>query len=511
MARPKRDLTPPASIEAQRQKALDHLNQGLVGMASEIGEQLIEGHPRRFDGYYILAMVAKQTSDFGLGLRFALKALDLSPVEEAELYRIVLLHATMSGSNDVAEATLDRFDKRLDKVAMLSQNPAAPLELRARYYERNGRHDEALAVIRQARARGVSPAIADMVEGRCLYGLKQMGDAVDMLTRLKDTAGYPTEERAQGAFQLSKLYDKQGDWDKAWQAAQDGHAVMDVSYSTAQLDEIVKNDTTGFTQANLNMWQRPSHDGREAIMISAMARSGTSLLEQILSMHPAVHPAGESGASLTIHRRLQALLDSFHTYPTCFIDMTQQEADRLQRFYFETVRPDEPSRTHTTDKSLGLFHRLGLIAVLLPGAKVISLRRHPLDNLLSCHMTQLVVAGHSYSSNLDHLAHYWQTLNRVTTWSRETFDLEWLDVSYEQLTHDQEGWTRKLVDHVGLPWNDACLQFHRSKRRVATISYDQVTQKMYTSSVERWRNYEKQLQPLIKALGKDVDEYDPGV
>jgi hypothetical protein len=149
--------------------------------------------------------------------------------------------------------------------------------------------------------------------------------------------------------------------------------------------------------------------------------------------------------------------------------------------------------------------------VLFPGARLIDLRRHPLDNLLSCHMTQLVVAGHTYSSKLEHLAHYWKTQNRILKWGKETFELDWLELSYEQLTHDQETWTRRMVEHTGLPWNDACLQFHKSDRRVATISYDQVTQKMYTSSVERWRNYEKQLAPLIKALGNDAHNYDPGI
>ncbi len=504
-------LTPSPSVERDRNLALDHLNRGLMGMASEVGERLIDEHPRRFDGYFILARVAKETSDFGMGLKHAQKAMELSPTEEAELYRLTILHATMSGNNTIAEAMLQQFDKRADKMATLSKNPWAPKELRARYYERNSRFEEALEVIAEARRSGINPAIADTVEGRCLYGLKRFGDSVDVLTRLKDTAGYPTEERALGAFALSKLYDKQGDYDIAWNAAQDGHAIMNVSYNPKELDELIKQDTEGFTASNLAMWQRPTNSGSEAVFICALARSGTSLMEQILSMHPAVHPAGESGGTLQLHRRLQTVLDSFHRYPTCFIDMTQPEADQLQQTYFKTVRPDDPAKTHTTDKSLGLFHRLGLITVLFPGSRMIDLRRHPLDNLLSCHMTQLVVAGHTYASNLDHLAHYWKIQDRTLKWGKETFELDWLELSYEQLTHDQEAWTRRMVEHAGLPWNDACLQFHKSDRRVATISYDQVTQKMYTSSVERWRNYEKQLAPLIKALGKDVDNYDPGI
>ncbi len=491
--------------------ALTNLKQGLVGIATEMGEQLVEDHPNRFDGYFILASAAKETSDFGVGLKMAVKALERCPSEEAELYRLAIMHATMCGDNDAAEHWVEQMGKQSSKMETLHQNPGIVEELLARYLERNSRFDEALPLIDAARAKGTSTWVCDMVKGRCLHGLKRIGEAVEVLTRLKDASNGPADERAQGAFSLAKLYDKQGDYDLAWQAAQDGHAVMNVKYRPSNLDAVVKADTEGFTPASLKMWQRPSTPGSEAIMICAMARSGTSLMEQILSMHSKVHPAGEAGASLTLHRRMQTLLDSYHPFPTCFIDMTQPEADRLQQMYFDIVRPNDPTKTHTTDKALGLFHRIGLLAILLPGAPLIDLRRHPLDNLLSCHLTQLVVAGHSYASNLEHLAHYWQTQNRVIAWGKEAFDLNWLEVSYEQLTHDQDTWTRRLVEHCGLEWEDACLNFHTSKRRVATISYDQVTKKMYTSSVERWRNYEKHLQPLIKALGRDLDEYDPGI
>ena len=510
MSKNKPNFTAAPSVERDRTVALRHLDQGLVGNAAEMGERLIENHPNRFDGYVVLAKVAKETSDFPVGLRMAIKAIERCPAKETELYRLAVMHATLSGDNAAAEYWLNEMSQHADKLTNIHQNPGIVEELHARYLERNSRFDEALSMIQESRRKGSNPCICNTIEGRCLHGLGRIGEAVDILNVAKDIDG-PLDDRCMAYFILAKIYDKEGEFDNAWQAAQDGHALLNASYDPSKLDEVVKQDTEGFTDANLKMWQRPSDPGAGAIMICAMARSGTSLLEQILSMHPKVHPAGESGGTLTLHRRMQTMLDSYHKYPTCFIDMTQPEADKLQRFYFDIVRPDDPSITHTTDKSLGMFHRLGLVSVLMPGASVICLRRHPLDNLLSCHMTQLALAGHVYASNLEHLAHFWKTKERVTAWSKERFDLHWLDLSYEQLTHDQEGWTRKLVDHCGLEWDDACLNFHRSKRRVATISHDQVTQKMYTSSVERWRNYEKHLQPLIKALGSDLDAYDSGI
>ncbi|MCH2137163.1 MAG: sulfotransferase [Phycisphaerales bacterium] len=506
-----RPSTPDNSIKARRDQAIKHLDHEMYGLATEEGERLVTEHPGRFDGWYVLARVAQDTAAFTQGLKYAKKALELSPIEEAELHRLVIVLATMSGDTVEAEAALDRMDRRADKIRALGAYPGAREELRARLYERCGRLEEGLEVIRRAGREGASHSIVALVEGRCLSRLGRTGEAIEVATRLMDDASASHVDRSHSAFLLSKIHDKAGEYDTAWAMAQRGHELFGAKFSRTKFDGVIDSDTTPFTKAKLNMWQRPSNSGSQAIMINAIARSGTSLLEQILSMHPSVYPGGESGTTLEFRRQMQSLLDSYHTYPTCFIDMTQQEADGLQEKYFQSILPDGAKETHTTDKALGLFHRLGLISVLFPGARIINLRRHPLDNLLSCYLTQLVTSGHSYCSNLEDLAHFWKTKERVSAWSKEMFELEWLDLSYEQLTHDQEGWTRRLIDHAGLPWDDACLQFHTSKRSVATISYEQVQKKMYTSSVERWRNYEKHLQPLIKALGKGLDEYDPGI
>ena len=139
-------FTPSPSVERDRNLALDHLNRGLMGMASEVGERLIDEHPRRFDGHYILARVAKETSDFGMGLKHAQTAMELSPSDEAELYRLTVLHATMSGNNPVAEDVLERLDKRackMDDAGPETRHPAGTSRtvLRAKFpLRRSHRH-----------------------------------------------------------------------------------------------------------------------------------------------------------------------------------------------------------------------------------------------------------------------------------------------------------------------------------------------------------------------------------
>ncbi|MCH2138685.1 MAG: sulfotransferase, partial [Phycisphaerales bacterium] len=317
MAQRKPRFTAAPSVARTRQMAQENLKRGLVGIATEMGEQLVEDHPKRFDGYFILSVVAKENSDFGVGLKMAVKALERCPVEEAELYRLAVMHATLCGDNEAEEHWIEQMRTNAPKMATLNENPGSVEELHARYLERNSRFDEALTLIKEARAKGTNEQICDLVEGRCLYGLKRMGDAVDVFTRLKDAAGGAKEDRAAGAFALAKLYDKQGDYDLAWQAAQDGHAIMNVTHRPSLLDDVVKADTEGFTPANLKMWQRPTMPGSEAIMICAMARSGTSLMEQILSMHPDIANGGEMSVSGRIQARTQQLLDSFLPWPEC--------------------------------------------------------------------------------------------------------------------------------------------------------------------------------------------------
>ena len=153
-----------------------------------------------------------------------------------------------------------------------------------------------------------------------------------------------------------------------------------------------------------------------------------------------------------------------------------------------------------TDKMPSNFLRIGLIHSVFPNARIIHCRRNPVDVCLSIYF-QNFSGHHPYAYDLDDLAFYHQEYQRLMAHWREVIPQDRLfEFDYENLVAEQEGMSRKLLAFVGLEWEDACLDFHKNERAVKTASIRQVREKIYTRSVERWRNYEPYIRPLLRLL-----------
>ena len=151
------------------------------------------------------------------------------------------------------------------------------------------------------------------------------------------------------------------------------------------------------------------------------------------------------------------------------------------------------------------FKHLGLIAQLFPGARIIHCVRDPLDTCLSCYF-QHFSPSISYADDFGHLGAYYRQYQRLMQHWKEVLDIPMLQVDYETLIADQEGASRAIIEFCGLPWDDRCLRFYDTQRVVATASYDQVRRPLYTHSVNRWKNYERYIDPLKSALAHRNDD-----
>ncbi|MEC7029312.1 MAG: sulfotransferase, partial [Pseudomonadota bacterium] len=150
----------------------------------------------------------------------------------------------------------------------------------------------------------------------------------------------------------------------------------------------------------------------------------------------------------------------------------------------------------------GNFARIGEIVSILPNAKIIHTRRNPIDNCLSCYK-QNFARGQYWSYNLEELAEYYKLYEDLMAYWREVLPGQFLEIDYEDTVSDLETQARKLIDYVGLEWNDACLQPHKQKRAVLTASKMQVIKPVYKTSVKAWERYGKNLEPLIVGLGME--------
>jgi Sulfotransferase family len=172
----------------------------------------------------------------------------------------------------------------------------------------------------------------------------------------------------------------------------------------------------------------------------------------------------------------------------------------LGQNYLNTLYDYNKTAKHYADKMPSNFFLVGLINIIFPNAKIIHCTRDPLDNCVSCYTSPLN-ESHLYAKRLDTLGHYYREYHALMLYWKSVSQIEIFDMPYENTVADLEGSARALIAHVGLPWNDACLKFNEANGRVSTISTWQVRQPIYSTSVKRWKVYEKHLGPLIDALG----------
>jgi hypothetical protein len=165
--------------------------------------------------------------------------------------------------------------------------------------------------------------------------------------------------------------------------------------------------------------------------------------------------------------------------------------------YLRVLERHSADAPRIVDKAPVNSDHLGVIHSVFPNARMIYMQRDPVDTCLSCYFQQFSIAL-NYTMDLSDLAHYYQEHQRlIAHWCAVLSPGTILQVPYAGLVADQEGWTRKILDFLDLEWDERCLDFHKTKRPVVTASYWQVRQKMYKDSVERWRNYEKFISPLL--------------
>jgi hypothetical protein len=230
-----------------------------------------------------------------------------------------------------------------------------------------------------------------------------------------------------------------------------------------------------------------------------MPRSGTTLVEQILSSHPDVYGAGEISTFPKIIKNLTEYLGKGTAYPQNLNKLTTNILDQLAGTYLDEVEKLNSTALRVTDKTLVNFLYLGLISLMFPNSRIIHCKRDPRDTCLSIYF-QNFDESHYYATRLQNLGIYYRLYERIMQHWKSLVKLPIYEVQYEELVNNQETISRELIEFADLEWNESVLKFYETKRSVVTASYDQVRQKIYKKSQERWKNYQQYIDPLLKGL-----------
>lgn len=273
-----------------------------------------------------------------------------------------------------------------------------------------------------------------------------------------------------------------------------------LNYNEAEMTEFFANIARAFPAEIFTNRPFKGNPNERPVFIVGMPRSGSTLVEQILSSHPDVYGAGEVKY---LSRSMAVLRDRFPLlprYPEIVGKLVPEQYQILAQSYLNDLLANAGNAPRVTDKLLTNYFFVGLIHLLFPNAKIINTRRDPVDTCLSG-FTKLFKDDMPHSYDLGELGRYYrQYATLMDHWNAVLPQGVMTTVVYEDVVADTEKAARALVEFLGLPWNEACLDFHKSDRPVKTASVAQVRKPIYKSAVERWRKYGPGLQPLVDVL-----------
>jgi tetratricopeptide (TPR) repeat protein len=365
--------------------------------------------------------------------------------------------------------------------------------------DRLGRVEEASARIRPLME--ATPDNPDVITTFASLA-RRLGEEEKAAVALEQLLARPdllASKREAALFALGKLCDSRGRFAEAFASYHAANSMRSHAFDLAAFRAHCADVRATFTRELLRRLPRATNDSAVPVFVVGMPRSGTSLVEQILSSHPAVFGAGEL---IWLDRFAEALpqrLGTKASYPECSLDLSVRALDAAAEEYLAMAHTAAPQAERVVDKMPGNFMHLALIELLFPRSRIIHIVREPLDNCLSCYF-QNFTHGHEYTADLANLGAVYREYEHMMEHWRATLSHPLLEVRYEALVANQEPESRRLVEFCGLSWDARCLRFHETKRVVRTASYDQVRRPMYRDSVARHRHYEPFLGELRDAL-----------
>jgi tetratricopeptide (TPR) repeat protein len=374
----------------------------------------------------------------------------------------------------------------------IEPNQATTMILLADLHADRGHFEQAEALFRHAIS--IAPDLPEAWAGIARWRKMTRSD-IAWLTEVQRIAGLRLRPRKEAyvRYALGKYFDDVRDFEQAFHNFQRANKLAKLyapEHDRRRLTRSVDQIVSACDHAWMHDHSVKAPQSSRPVFIVGMPRSGTTLAEQILASHPKVFGAGE----LPFWEATSTILDSCASNDDMPVGMLAVLADD----YLQLLANLSPEAPRVVDKMPGNFMFLGLIHPALPDARIIHMQRDPTDTCLSIYFQHFQNA-HSYTNDLEDLAHYYHQYLRIMQHWRSILPHDCLlEVPYEGLVDDPEFWSRRMLEFIDLPWDSRCLEFHRTERTIITASKWQVRQKISRASVGRWRNYEKYIEPLMK-------------
>ena len=455
-------------------------------------QRATELDPAHADAFFNLGNACRQLFLRAEAVRHYERAISLRPDHGAARFALadVLL---LLGRHEEA---IRHFD---DLVEAAPEDIEA-LAGKAEALEKAGRTDQAYELLRPCMASHPPSARLALVFASLCHRFDACDEALAWIDHLVAAGELPAGDRASLRQAAGAILDRRGAYQEAFAQFREANRLKESLGGKSRHEEDMDASLAYFSGRAMVGLPHSSCTSDVPVFIVGMPRSGTSLVEQIIASHPQARGAGELPYINRFVASLPGLIGTEKAYPQCLEEADPALLDSLAADYLGHLRRHAPDAARIVDKLPHNFMWLGLIELLFPRARVIHCTRNPMDNCLSLYTTRGFNAYHSYAFDLEALGrHYLKYREMMAMWKQQ-LSLPVLDLQYEDLVSDFDAQVHRLIDFCGLPWDERCLRYHETGRRSTTLSYAQVRQPIYHTSVGRWRHYRDFLEPLETTL-----------
>jgi tetratricopeptide (TPR) repeat protein len=370
---------------------------------------------------------------------------------------------------------------------------------KANVLDRMRRSREAHEIVRRFAQDGLPPLGMVHLYANLAKKEHRQAEVIAELEGMLGQCEQKDEQRRLLHFTIGDLYDELGAFEEAFTHYSEGNRLrptpFDSQTNANRVDQIIEY----FSAKRLKELPRADNQSELPVFIIGMPRSGTSLVEQILSCHGDVYAAGELKDIGKLGERLGFNFASLQDGTIGQLRLDKESVNAAADRHLEKLRKQAENATRVTDKMPYNFWNLGLIAFLYPNARIIHCVRNPIDTCLSCYF-QNFARGNFFSFDLRHAGLFHRHYQRLMAHWKGVLDLPMLEVQYEEHVAEPERVCREMLEFLELDWDPACLRFHESRRYTKTASRDQVRKPIYSSSAGRWEKYEPYLGPLKEGL-----------
>jgi tetratricopeptide (TPR) repeat protein len=485
-----------AAAGLDRQRALEHITalakSGKWDEAIAATDRWVKPGSRDAQFMRARAVLEDHAQRFGLALQWATAAEAIE--SHPDTLHILGRAAESAGQTDEA---LKHYRRVLDIVpgnAPTRLLMAQALESAVRTDEADELLEPLLAEVRGKDAR--LEAHVQHLRAAVLVHRTRDGEAVELLDAEVLKPGLTAAQRRTSLYLRAKACDRLKRYDDAWESAAQANAIGGPQFDPALYTEAVGALMHHWTRATMQDFPSSRSTSELPVFIAGMPRSGTSLLDQIIDAHAQAAGVGEMSGIEHFARQLEGVWDASLPAPESFGPMRDRAFKNMAAAYVAECQRQAPRASRIVNKALGNNRVVGLLTRLFPRTRIIHALRDPRDVAVSCFMGGFNNDYYPWTARPEWIAVAWEQSRRLMEhWKRET-DLPIMDVHYEDVVTDPGTHFPRVIEFLGLPWDEGCTRFHESKRTVRTLSYDQVNRPLYASSVNRWQRYERFLRDV---------------